>query len=202
MTAPIEFWFDVISPYAWFAARRIEALAARHGRTVRWRPMLLGVSVMKVMGLRPLMDTPLKGDYVARDLQRTARREGLVLQRDLRAAPMSPLPAARAIAWLDAQARAQAGPVARAVMDGYWLEGAAMDDAARLRPVLAGAGLAPAQIEAALAPEPGSALLRESVAAGLAAGVFGSPTVLIDGEPFWGHDRLDEAERWLATGGW
>ena len=59
---PLQFHFDFISPYGYFASLRIEALAARHGRTVDWRAMLLGVSVMKVMGLKPLMDTPLKGD--------------------------------------------------------------------------------------------------------------------------------------------
>jgi len=40
------------------------------------------------------------------------------------------------------------------------------------------------------------------MASGISAGVFGSPTVIIDGEPFWGVDRLHEAEEWLARGGW
>ena len=43
MTAPLEFWFDFSSPYGYLAAQRIEALAQRHGRSVDWRPMLLGV---------------------------------------------------------------------------------------------------------------------------------------------------------------
>ena len=75
---PIEFWFDFISPFGWFASLRIDDLAAKHGRTVEWRSMLLGVSVMKVMGLKPLLDTPMKGDYVRRDAARYARRHGLV----------------------------------------------------------------------------------------------------------------------------
>jgi len=36
----------------------------------------------------------------------------------------------------------------------------------------------------------------------MAAGIFGSPITVVDGEPFWGADRLDHVERWLATGGW
>ena len=44
--------------------------------------------------------------------------------------------------------------------------------------------------------------LRSETEAALAHGVFGSPFIIVDGEPFWGHDRLEQAERWLATGGW
>ena len=57
--APLLFYFDFISPFGYFASLRVEALAARHGRTVDWHAMLLGVSVMKVMGLKPLLDTCL-----------------------------------------------------------------------------------------------------------------------------------------------
>ena len=44
--------------------------------------------------------------------------------------------------------------------------------------------------------------LKQENDAAIARGVFGSPFIIIDGEPFWGMDRLDQAERWLATGGW
>ena len=75
MPAPITFYFEFSSPYGHFAAREIEALAARHGRTVDWKPYLMGV-VMKQTGMVPLIQVPLKGDYMKRDLQRTAREMG------------------------------------------------------------------------------------------------------------------------------
>ena len=50
---PFDFNFDFIAPYGWFASRRIDAMTARHGRSVNWHSMLLGVTVLKVMGLRP-----------------------------------------------------------------------------------------------------------------------------------------------------
>jgi 2-hydroxychromene-2-carboxylate isomerase len=55
---------------------------------------------------------------------------------------------------------------------------------------------------AALADPAVKARLRAEVDAAIARGVFGSPYFVVDGEPFWGHDRLDQVERWLATGGW
>jgi 2-hydroxychromene-2-carboxylate isomerase len=44
--------------------------------------------------------------------------------------------------------------------------------------------------------------LRSEVDAAIARGVFGSPYFVVDGEPFWGSDRLDQVDRWLTTGGW
>ena len=99
MAAPLHIHLDFISPYGYFASLRVEALAARHGRTVAWHPMLLGVAVLKVMGLKPLMDTPLKGDYVDRDVRRYAREHGLPMQRQPRDPVMNPLACGRALAW-------------------------------------------------------------------------------------------------------
>ena len=97
--APLEFYFDFISPFGYLAAAKIDDLAAQYGRETRWQPMMLGVTVMKVMGLKPLLDTPLKGDYVRRDVPRLARIFGVPLKM-IDEVP-SPLAAARAFYWLD-----------------------------------------------------------------------------------------------------
>jgi 2-hydroxychromene-2-carboxylate isomerase len=202
MKPPIDFWFDFISPYGYFASLQIGELAARHGRSVRWRPLLLGVTVMKVMGLKPLMDTPLKRDYVLRDVRRHARGHGIALGRDLERAPMNPLPAARTLAWLDKNAREHAATFARKLLHRYWVEGVECDQADVLRLALHDAAVDAQTIEQALGDGTASELLRSSVAEAIAAGAFGSPFVLIDGEPFWGVDKLPLADKWLATGGW
>ena len=69
MAAPIDFYFDFSSPYGYLAAQRIEALAARHGRSVDWHPILLGV-IFKETGAAPLTQVPLKGEYSRRDMAR------------------------------------------------------------------------------------------------------------------------------------
>jgi 2-hydroxychromene-2-carboxylate isomerase len=197
---PIDFWFDFISPYGYFASLRIEELAAQHGRGVRWRPMLLGVTVLKVMGLKPLMDTPLKGDYVERDLRRTARRESIPLGRDLRSPPMNPVPAARVMAWLGAHDQTLAGRFADCVFRRYWAAGEEMDNAVHLEQALVEAGASSVQAARALQRSPAAELLQAGVQAAVEAGVFGSPFVVIDGEPFWGYDALPAARHWLAHG--
>ena len=69
---PIDFYFDFSSPYGYFASQKIEALAEKHGRTVDWHPMLLGV-VFKQTGAAPLTEIPVKGPYSKRDFARSAR---------------------------------------------------------------------------------------------------------------------------------
>lgn len=199
---PLDFWFDFISPYGYLASLRIDELAARHGRAVRWHPLLLGVTVLKVMGLKPLMDTPLKQDYIPRELQRYARRHGVTFGRPLDAAPMNPLPAARAFAWLLAHAPDDAKPCARAIYHDHWGRGLDLGTADAVRACGARAGLDAALLAAATDAEAGAACLRAEVGAALARGAFGSPFVIVDGEPFFGVDKFELLDEWLARGGW
>src|SRR3546814_9522827 len=76
MAAPLEFYFDFASPYGYIGAQRIDAIAARHGRKIDWRPMLLG-AVFKVAGTQPLTEYPLKGQYSVHDFNRSAREHGI-----------------------------------------------------------------------------------------------------------------------------
>lgn len=200
MQPPIHFYFDFLSPFGYFAARQIDDLARRHGRGCDWHAMLLGVSVLKVMGLKPLLDTPLKGDYLARDAARHARREGLALARPLHAPPGITLPAARAFPWLKRHHPDIYKPIARALLDAYWLERRDLD-ADFVAGTAGRFGVDAAACRAAIDGE-GRELLRAAVDESLAKGVFGSPFILIDGEPFWGVETLGLAEDWLRTGGW
>ena len=72
MTAPVEFFFDFASPYGYLASERIEGIASRHGRSVLWRPFLVGAA-MKVSERKPLVSIPLIGDYAAHDIERFSR---------------------------------------------------------------------------------------------------------------------------------
>ena len=203
MTSPVYFYFDFISPYAYFASLRIEELAARHGRQVDWSPMLLGVSVVKVMGLKPLMETPLKGDYLRRDVLRRARKYEVRLGRAIPGPVTSSLTAARAFCWVKQRRPELQAEMGRAIYQAWWGKGLLLSDPETLvQHVTLPDGIDPEGLLAALrGPEP-AALLRESVQASLNAGVFGAPTFIVDGEPFWGSDRLDDLDEWLASGGW
>ena len=201
-TAPVDFYFDFISGYGYFASLRIEALAARHGRSVNWHCMLLGVSVMKVMGLKPLLETPLKGDYVLRDAPRYMRRHGLVLARQVNDPMMDPRPAARAFCWVKRHHAGLEAAFARAVFDRYWRLGRNLSATDELLTLASPLGLDEAALRQGIEGEESRTDLRDAVAAALERGVFGSPFIIIDGEPFWGSDRLELVDEWLSRGGW
>src|SRR5688500_14843043 len=97
--APLAFYFDFISPFGYFASLRIDELARRHGREVEWTSMLVGVSVMKVMGLPPIVEIPLKGPYVVNDARRYARQHQVPFGRSGSAPTSKPVEAGRAFAW-------------------------------------------------------------------------------------------------------
>ena len=118
--AALDFYFDFISGYGYFASLRVEAIAARHGRSVNWHSMLLGVSVMKVMGLKPLLETPLKSDYVLNDAARYMRQHGLKLARQVSDPMMDPRPAARAFYWVRRHHPGREAAFARASFSPCW----------------------------------------------------------------------------------
>jgi 2-hydroxychromene-2-carboxylate isomerase len=196
MTPALSFHFDFISPFGYFASLRIEDLAARHGRSVAWHPMLLGISVMKVMGLKPLLDTPLKGPYTERDVLRYAREHSVPMQRRPSDPVMNPLACGRALAWVNRHQPQRAAEVAHAIYGAYWGQGLDLSTPDSLVPFVG------AEVAQAAAGEEAAALLRAEVDAALQAGVFGSPTVVVDGEPFWGIDKFEQIDRWLSRGGW
>jgi 2-hydroxychromene-2-carboxylate isomerase len=196
----IEFWFDFSSAYAYFAAADIEALAARVGRTILWRPYMLGTA-FKATGARGLSSTPLKRDYANRDWQRIARLKGLPFRLPV-GHPFTALGAMRAFYWIEAQ-QAQAAPTfAARVFRRYYTEGLDTSDVAAVAPLVVDLGFAPdAVVEGALSPaikERAKAISEDAVA----RGIFGSPFFIVDGEPFWGHDRMPMMEDWIARGGW
>ncbi len=199
---PVDFYFDFLSGYGYVASLRIEAIAARHGRKVDWHCMLLGVAVMKVMGLKPLLETPLKGDYVLRDFARYQRRHGLEMARKVSDPMMDPRPAARAFCWVKRHHPEVVGGFARAVFDRYWRLGRDLSLSDELCALANPLGLDEPDLRLGLDSEEARIDLRDAVTASLDRGVFGSPFVFVDGEPFWGSDRLEQVEDWLARGGW
>lgn len=200
MTAPLDFYFDFASPYGYLASTRIDALAARYGRSVTWRPILLG-AVFKVTGMTPNVMQPLRGDYLRHDVVRFARLLGVPIAFSP-VLPMNALAASRAYYWLLDAEPEQARALARAVYEAQWAQGRDMGAVEAVAEVAAGLGIAPEALRAAVQDPAVKERLRAETDQAIARGVFGSPFIFVDGEPFWGADRLDQIERWLEQGGW
>lgn len=196
---PIDFYFDFSSPYGYFAAEKIDALAARYGRSVLWHPFLLGVT-FKVTGLAPLPSIPLKGAYSMHDIERSARYFGLPF-RQPSAFPIPTQHAARAFLWLNDRSPARAREFGLAAYRAYFVDDVNISDLATVLRIAAGVGADQDELSAVLAGTEIKARLAAEVELGMSRGVFGSPFLIVDGESFWGADRLPQVERWLAEGG-
>ena len=192
---PIEFWFDFASGYAYFAALEIEALAARHGRTVQWRPFTLGAA-FKVTGAQGLSRTPLKSDYARHDWQRLARLKGVTFKLPDNH-PRTGLPAIRAFYHLERTDPQEASALAKRIITGYFRDGLDTDDPDAIAAVAADLGFARDTVLAGIADPEVKLIARRHGEEAVARGVFGSPWIFVDGEPFWGSDRLAMVEQWL-----
>ncbi|MBL8481564.1 MAG: 2-hydroxychromene-2-carboxylate isomerase [Rhodocyclaceae bacterium] len=198
MPAPIEFYFDFTSPYGYLLAHRIDEIAAGHGRTTDWHPFLLGMA-FKITGAVPLPEIPVKGAYSLHDIQRSARYFGLPYRHPTRF-PLPTHSAARSFYWLQDHDAARARPFALACLRALFVEDRDISAPATVLDVAAAQGADRAALEQALADPAVKDRLRSETEAAIARGVFGSPFTIIDGEPFWGADRVPQIERWLAGG--
>jgi 2-hydroxychromene-2-carboxylate isomerase len=196
---PIDFWFDFASPYGYFMSEKIDALASRHGRSVRWRPVLL-FAVLRALGLPAPLGHAVKRDYMQQDFARSARFLNLpyVLPEGF---PATTQHAARAFYLLQQEAPESAVPFAHRALRGYFQGGEALgalaqvaDRASALAPQVGDAQA----WRARLAGDDAKALLARAVDEAVEANVFGSPFVVIDGEAFFGVDRLPQIEARLA----
>jgi 2-hydroxychromene-2-carboxylate isomerase len=199
VSAPVEFHFDFSSPYGYLASTKIDALAAKYGRDVIWKPILLGAT-FKVTGLPPLPTVPLKGDYSRHDFARSARFHGVPYSHPS-VFPIATQAPARAFYWAAARDDAKAKALASALLKAYFVGGVNISNPSDTAAVAASLGFDAAEVEAALNDPAVKEKLKTEVDAAIGRGVFGSPFVFVDGEPFWGLDRFDQIERWLANGG-
>jgi 2-hydroxychromene-2-carboxylate isomerase len=201
MPASIDFYFDFSSPYGYLGSEKVEAMAARHGRSVDWHPVLLGI-IFKQTGAAPLTMVPLKGDYSRRDMPRSARFHGV---SDFRMPSNFPIPSqapSRIVLWQKQRDAALAATVVHALYRAFFVDDVDISMPDNAVAVAAKCGVDAAAARAAIDDPAVKDALRQANDQAIARGVFGSPFIIVDGEPFWGIDRFDQVERWLATGGW
>jgi len=198
MTASIEMWFDFASPYAFVALDAAEQVAARYGRTVRWRPILLWAA-LKAHGVPPPMDPPARRAYFLVDMARSAAYFGRTY-RAPRHFPISTHRAARLYYTLAERDPALARAVGGSLIDAYFQDDQDISGAEAIATVAARLGVPETESTAAKDSEVGRRALAQANEAAVAAGVCGSPWFVVDGEAFFGADRLPQIE-WGLGGG-
>jgi len=116
--------------------------------------------------------------------------------------PIGSTAPARAFYWLNDRDPAAARKLALALFRAYFAEDRDISNPEVTGNVAAKLGVDKVELAQALNEPAAKERLRSEVAAAIERGVFGSPYFIVDGEPFWGSDRLEQVDRWLETGGW
>ena len=194
MSRTVEVSFEFGSPTAYLAYRRLRQLAQAYGLTIEYRPMLLG-GVFKATGNTSPVAIPAKGEYMLKhDLPRFARRYGVPLNFN----PHFPINTLNLMRGAIAAMRLGCfDAYADAVYDAIWVGEKNMGDPDVVADTLTAAGLdADALLGLSQEPEVKSELVKATEEA-VARGVFGAPTLFMDGEMYFGQDRLDFIEEAL-----
>ena len=197
--AAIDYYFAPQSPWSYLGHQRLCELAQRHGATLRLRPVNLG-EVFPVSGGLPLAKrAPQRQAYRLVELQRFSAWLKLPLNLQPRFFPVAGDDAARLIIAVDRQEGTPAAlALAGAIMAAVWVQERDIASAAELAALLAEQGLPAQRLDEARSPAVAETYEHYTRQA-IAAGVFGAPSYVLDGEIFWGQDRLDFLERRLQA---
>jgi 2-hydroxychromene-2-carboxylate isomerase len=198
---PIAFYFDPMSPFGYLGSVLVERIAPRYGRDVDWRPVLIGITVLKVMGLKPVPLTPLKGPYMARDVLRLAELFGIPFRMH-GIEGVNSLAACRAFLWLKQRDAALAKTFAQRIYARLWVEGREIMSPEAVGEEAAELGADKTELLAALRQPQTKQALQTAVDDAVAKGVFGVPFFIVDGESLWGSDRMWMLEHWLQHRSW
>ena len=196
MDSTVQFWFEYASTYSYVAAMRVEQVAAARRVPVQWKPFLLGPLFQRQgWADSPFNLYPARGRYMWRDIERLCGQYGIPFRRPT-AFPRNSLLAARVAilgegaSWLPEFSRsvylanfAQDHDIAEpdlvaGILDALGQEGGRLIDLAR-------------------SPE-NKARLRAQTERAWELGIFGAPSFVVNGELFWGQDRIEQAFDWLA----
>lgn len=180
-----DWYFDFISPYAYFALLRLDELPAEV--ELRLQPLLFA-GLLNHWGQKGPAEIPAKRLWTYRSCAWTAKTHGIPFRAPA-AHPFNPLPYLRLTI-----AAGSTLTAVHAIFEALWTTGANPADPALVQTLAARLSVPMAALDAAETKQ----RLRANTETAVAAGVFGVPTLLIDGELFWGVDGMDFARAYLA----
>jgi 2-hydroxychromene-2-carboxylate isomerase len=193
MTQPIDFWFSIGSTYTFLSVMRLEAAAREHGVSFVCRPFSVRVLMVEQNNI-PFRGKPVKTAYMWRDIERRAEARGLA----------TALPAPYPLEGFDlanqtAVLAAREGwclDYAKAFYRRWFQSGVDASDPGALAEVAAEAGQDPRRVLEAACSAEVVAAYHGATDEARRLGVFGSPSFVVDGEVFWGDDRMEDAIAW------
>ena len=199
MPRAVDCYFTIPSPWTYLGHDLFRRICAKHGASIRFKPVPLG-EVFEATGSLPLPKRPpARQRYRFLEMQRWRDRRGLPLTLEPRHFPFDPTLINRAIAGLAEQGDDPSGLIGGA-LTALWAEDRNLNEEAEVARIIASAGFDPAATLALARSDQAAAVYARNGAEAIAADVFGAPAYVLDGEVFWGQDRLELLDDALASG--
>lgn len=199
MAPTIDYYFTLISPFSYMGHKALLDVAAKHGAAIAYKPMNL-FDVFKTSGAVPVPERPASRQaYRFIELQRIAHFRDVPLTLKPKHWPTNPALSNGAVV---AIAKAGGDPSAYmlAAYQACWANEQDIADEAVVRALLSGTGHDANAILATATSDEVVAEMAANTEAAIAAGVVGAPGYVLDGEPYWGQDRVEYIDHALATG--
>jgi 2-hydroxychromene-2-carboxylate isomerase len=195
----IDYYFTVASPWTYLGHGLFHQIAAKHGATIRYKPMPI-LDVFEATGSLPLPKRPpVRQRYRWLEMQRWRDKRGLPLTLKPAHFPLDATLINSAIIALAERGHDPAELTGRALA-GVWADEANLNDESVIATIITGVGLSASDILVQARSEPVAAILAQNGRDAIAADVFGAPGYVLDGEVFWGQDRLELLDDALLSG--
>ncbi len=199
MPRAIDYYFTIASPWTYLGHVLFRQIAAKHGATIRYKPMPI-LEVFEATGSLPLPKRPpVRQRYRWLEMQRWRDKRGLPLTLKPAHFPLDAALINTVIIAIAENGHDPAELTGRALA-GVWAEEANLNDETVIAALITGIGLSAPEILVQARSEPVAAILAQNGREAIAADVFGAPGYVLDGEVFWGQDRLELLDDALASG--
>ena len=195
--AHIDYYFATLSPYTYLAGKRFEAVAAKHGATVTYKPMDVIALFGRTGGTPPKDRHPNRIAYRAQELVRQAKKHKLPFNLQPAHWPTNAAPSSYAIIAAQKAGGGDLGTLVHAILRTVWAEEKDIAEEDVIKACLTEAGFDPGLSDSGMlsSAETYTANLEEAVN----AGVFGAPFYIVDGDQrFWGQDKIEDLDAHLA----
>ena len=199
MTASVDYFFSMVSPWAYIGHDTFHDMVGRHGVTVNYRPVALLEAFDRTNTPRLPDRHQTRKDYRMLELQRWREKRGLNFNLQPDHWPF-PFETADRMVIAASQAGQDPSGFMRNVFKGAWEEQRNMSEETELTAAADAAGLSGAELLEAAKSDATAEVYRANTEALLEAGGFGAPTWFLNGEMFWGQDRIDLLEDAVASG--
>ncbi|UWR27082.1 2-hydroxychromene-2-carboxylate isomerase [Sulfitobacter sp. S223] len=193
--AQIDYYFATLSPYCYLAGTRLEEVAAKNGATINYKPFDLPQAFGRTGGVMPKDRHISRIEYRAQELTRQAKK--LELPFNIKPAhwPTNGAPAAYAFIAAQNAGGGDLGLLAHIITRAVWAEDKDIAEDEVIRACLKEAGFDPSLSDSGLLQ--GAETYTNNLEDAIAAGVFGAPFYIVDGQRFWGQDRIADLDLYL-----